>query len=137
MVLDRDIPDADVCLALMPYLPVVQPSSGVSILKAALQRAEIATTVVYANLQWAEEIDLYLYDPIQNMRTSGLIGEWTFGRAAFPDHEPDPCQYFADIQLAVKELAHRLHRMGHPENDVPTMLRRLRRQAMRFIDGVA
>lgn len=80
-------------LVVPPYAPVEHPSLGVGVLKAALTREGISSSVGYLNLQHAEEIGLNRNLYVGSLAPI-LIGEWVFARAAFPDAECDEEGYF-------------------------------------------
>ncbi|MET0553743.1 MAG: RiPP maturation radical SAM C-methyltransferase [Vicinamibacteria bacterium] len=77
----------DVCLLAMPYAAVERPSLALGILKRALTDAGIATRVHYANLLFAEEIELANYFFLSNSSPKLLMGEWTFAGSAFDGTE--------------------------------------------------
>lgn len=106
--------DALVHLVVPPYAPLEHPSLGVGVLKAALARSGIPSSVSYLNLRHAEAIGLP-----RNLYVGALapilIGEWTFARAAFPDAPRDDDGYFA--------LAYSVLRSRWSEIEVKTAIR--------------
>jgi magnesium-protoporphyrin IX monomethyl ester (oxidative) cyclase len=93
-----------VCLVQMPYSPIEQPSVGLSILKAALNTANISATVFYANCLWAQKIGLHVYYHVSRLERYDLAAEWTFSEAAFPDFKSDHKKYFHHIQSSLRPL---------------------------------
>ncbi len=81
----------DVCLVAMPYCHIARPSIALGLLKAALEAGGIRCAVRYANLHFAERLGLDLLGRLSlHMRPDDLMGEWTFSRAAFPEHPTVP-----------------------------------------------
>lgn len=80
----HDLPDAPVALVLMPYADISRPSIALGTLKACLTQAGIGCTVEYANIRFTERLGLGMPEAPYLAR---LLGEWTFSKAAFPDHE--------------------------------------------------
>ncbi|MBI5522793.1 MAG: RiPP maturation radical SAM protein 1 [Desulfarculus sp.] len=75
----------DCCLVLMPYADLRAPSLGLGLLQAALRQEGLTARTVYANLDFAEATGLAL--PERVMKAGRwLLGEWSFARAAFPEH---------------------------------------------------
>lgn len=67
----------------MPFAMPEHPSLGLSLLKSALARAGIASTIQYLNLAFAEAIDFQIYGRICRTRETDLIGEWLFSANVF------------------------------------------------------
>lgn len=84
---------SEVCLVNMPYGAAERPSFALSLLKACLEGTEIGVSLVYANLQFACDIGVDLYKVIEESAANMLIGEWTFGGVAFPDHPAAAADY--------------------------------------------
>jgi len=84
----------DVCLVQMPYAVVERPSIALSILKSVLNQVDIRSSILYANLLFAEEIGVNLQQMLTMSLSDYLNGEWTFSPAAFPDFKPDAEAYF-------------------------------------------
>jgi magnesium-protoporphyrin IX monomethyl ester (oxidative) cyclase len=127
---------ADVCLVQMPYGPVELPSMGLSILKAALNNADISATIFYANFLWAEEIGAQFCYYVSRSARYDLAAEWTFSGVAFPDFEPDHNKYFDSIQLSLGDIEPFLQQFGSKES-TQEMFWRFRRLAPAFVDRVA
>jgi ribosomal peptide maturation radical SAM protein 1 len=75
---------APVLLIHPPFGAIERPSLALGLLRAELDRAGIASTVVYANLDFAAEMGAVEYGFWEE-----VLGEVAFGRAAFPEWEPD------------------------------------------------
>lgn len=73
----------------MPYADLERPSLALGLLQARLLERGIACRVVYANLMFAEQTGLEPLTQLRRVPEHLLAGEWTFARAAFPEH-PDP-----------------------------------------------
>jgi ribosomal peptide maturation radical SAM protein 1 len=70
----------------MPYASPTRPSMALGLLKAILARAHIATSAVYANMWFAEQVGLRRYTLMStNLPITFQAGEWTFAGAAFHD----------------------------------------------------
>lgn len=93
---------SDICLLNMPISVTGTPPIGLGILKSILQQADFETSVVYANLLFAEYIEFprwcrvgSLYNHTTNIR------EWLFSHCAFPDHKENVESY---LNLILSEL---------------------------------
>ena len=74
----------DVVLVVMPFADVQRPSLGVSLLKAAAERAGFSVAIEYFNLRLAELIGPALYSQIANdFPPDLLVGEWIFADDLF------------------------------------------------------
>jgi ribosomal peptide maturation radical SAM protein 1 len=111
----------DVAIVVMPYAAVEHPAIGPGLLKARLAEESISCEVVYANLLFAEDVGIRTYFAMSNCLTTTLIGEWSFGQAAFPDFHPDHKAYLDAIQYPI------------PANK----LMELRERAAAFVDRLA
>jgi ribosomal peptide maturation radical SAM protein 1 len=88
----------DVVLVVMPFADPGRPAIGVSLLKAAAQRAGATARVLYLNLSFAERIGLKTYQRIANgYPPDSLIGEWFFADGLFGDGIPDADRYLVDV----------------------------------------
>ena len=117
----------DVCLVLMPYAAIERPSIALGLLKASLQEVGIESTVLYANIGFAEEIGLYSYSTIsEEFPPSLLMGEWTFSPAAFPDFKTNETEFLHLVTLD----------SDNPE-EIQQALQRIRRHTPSFIERVA
>jgi ribosomal peptide maturation radical SAM protein 1 len=75
---------AAVILAVAPFLSVVRPSLGVSLLKSALSYRGIDATVEYPCLEFAEVLGVDSYQWIaEASNVSWLLGEWVFAECLF------------------------------------------------------
>lgn len=76
---------AQVLLVSMPFGTLVQPSIGLSLLKAALTSRNIPANILYFTLKFAELISTPSYLRIANgvPSTCDLVGEWIFNSALF------------------------------------------------------
>lgn len=128
--------DARVCLVSMPYASIERPSIALSILKSALARAGIRSTILYGNIQFAEEIGAPIHDLVCKTQSHSLAGEWTFASAAFPEFEPDEDAYFAHVGTLLLLLLPLLRRHGG-RGQLRGILGRIRRHTPGFIDRVA
>lgn len=81
--------EEDVCLVQMPYGPLEHPSIALGVLHASLRGAGISSRVLYANLQFADQVGLEVYAALTSVPSDSLLGEWTFSGAAFPGFSPD------------------------------------------------
>jgi len=127
---------ADVCLVVMPFGPLEQPGMGPSILKAALGNANISSTVLYANLAWAEEIGFEVCDRLAKLATNDLAPEWVFSEAAFPDFDPCHEEYFAHVRGKL-DFIERMILPPTAEQSLVDVLWGMRRQASAFVERTA
>jgi len=125
----------DVCLVVPPYAPVERPAIGVSILKAALNQAKISSTILYANMMWAEEIGVHIYDALTKNMEYELTGEWTFSNVAFPSFNPDHDQYFKIVQKHLRALKRSLEKIDN-QKDIQSILWDIRNQSPVFIEKI-
>ena len=126
----------EVCLVQMPYSVVERPSIALSILKAVLKKAEISTSILYANLLFAEEVGISNQVWLSASLSQYLCGEWTFANAAFPDYEPDEAGYFEHAAPGLRPLENHLAGRLNGASFTP-ILRDLRKLAPAFVTRVA
>ena len=89
----------DVLLAVLPFAAVREPTIGVSILKAAIERAGFTSQVRYFNLNFAAMIGLNLYHEISHsLAAQSMVGDWVFSKALFGDQASDEGDYIAHLQ---------------------------------------
>lgn len=111
-----------------PFFDVQRPSLALGTLKAILDRGDIETKVLYANLSYAESIGLYSYEYISRLRVELNVGDWLFGAAAFPELDNNPIEYLSRlVQSDAWE--------GNPADLVPRLLL-LRENALVFVDNI-
>lgn len=82
---------ANVALVSMPFGPLLLPSLGLSLLKAAVLAGdpEASVKLHYLTIEFAKEIEPDLYAHITaGDTTCNLLGEWMFSDALFPDGGP-------------------------------------------------
>ncbi|MCG8461392.1 MAG: RiPP maturation radical SAM C-methyltransferase [Holophagales bacterium] len=133
---------AEVLLVQMPYAAVERPSLALGVLKASLDRARISSAVAYPNLDFADEIGLETYQAVNSYPFNSLLGEWTFGKAAFPGFETDPWD-FLDLPLVRGEIEvgglknDWLLEQAAPGETVQDVLIGLREKAVAFVDRAA
>jgi hypothetical protein len=89
--------ELDVCLINPPFSDVSRPSIALGILKAILIKTDLRSSVVYANLLFAEKIGIEQYQRIIsfNSRITN-IQDWMFSNHIFPGHVSDDI-YFNHI----------------------------------------
>ncbi len=97
--------DIDVLLVSMPF-SLAQPSIGLGLLKASLQRSNVSSKILYYTLSFAKLISLPLYNQISSgyPATVDQLGEWIFSKALFPDFD-NAEQYIWDV-LRSQDPAH-------------------------------
>jgi ribosomal peptide maturation radical SAM protein 1 len=120
-----------VMLVHMPYAAVERPSIGLGTLQACLKNAGVDCQVLYANLMLAQKVGLKRYKLVEFTPTDVFLGEWTFGKAAFPDFLPDADRYFAEAELDVIEA------IFGPRQQLRPIFEELREQMPEFIEEVA
>lgn len=114
----------DVCLVQMPFASVEHPSIGLSLLQQGVHQAGFSCRVLYPNLSFAEKVGVRRYKLVDRCFTEDLVGEWVFSAAAFPEHSPDPEDFFQLVNI------------GFWENGREELLE-LREQALEFVEEVA
>jgi len=120
-----------IVLVHMPYAAVERPSIGLGTLQACLRQAGLDCEVLYANLLLAERIGLKRYKLVEFTPTDVFLGEWTFGKAAFPDFQPDVDAYFAGAELDVIEA------IFGPREQLRPIFAELREEMPDFVEGLA
>lgn len=123
---------SDVCLVLMPYAAVERPSIALGLLKARLQQAKLEPTILYPNIQFAEEIGLDVYAMISENFIETFLGEWTFSGVLFPEFNPNHSEYFDLISPCFKSYENYL-----PDRNLKEVFLAVREQATAFIESVA
>ncbi len=99
-VFEGEAPLPRVLLVVPPFHQAFIPALGVSLLKAALTRADIRCDVLYLNIRFAERIGPELYTEIASEgRIQALAGEWIFAGDLFGDRAPDPRGFVAEVLL--------------------------------------
>ncbi len=105
-------------LVIPPFVPVNQPSLGVSSLVAVLKNAGFATEACYLNLDYLETIGEELYDHLSNsFRGSFLSGEYIFTPALWPNQELGWQEYEEVFTIRKQEKLRRMGRPGNKERD--------------------
>lgn len=127
----------DVVLVLMPYARLEHPSIGLGLLKAALTRAGLSSTVLYANLLFAEEVGIDLVQLINHGSRGDLNGEWTFAGAAFPEHVQDHSFHLSRAAQAFSQATRSPLPKADVERIVLDRLHALHALAPSFVDRVA
>ena len=124
----------DICLVSMPYASLNGPSIALGLLKAALEQAQIKTTVFYPNIWFAEEIGLDVYIALFEAKNEELINEWTFSKAAFPDFEANQAIYPC-LPLAGRDMCY--ERLNLNPQDLEQKFQEIRDRTPEFVDRVA
>jgi len=91
---------ADVVLVSMPFGELFSPSMGLSLLKGALNRDDVASVIRYFGLPFARRIGRPLYFDLSTddrLSARQLTGEWLFAASLFDRTAEDDEQYFDDI----------------------------------------
>ena len=109
----------DVCLVSMPFAHLGSPSIALGLLQSILERRQMQCKSVYANFWFADTIGLPAYIGVCDTLIEDVLGEWVFGKAAFPDYDPKPKRYVAGLkartdwirQIDDAELLRGLHEM--------------------------
>lgn len=90
----------EVALVSMPFASPQRPSIALGILKEALAQQNISARAFHADLWWADIASLPLVATVGNLRVEGMLAEWVFSKAAFPDFNPDEDAYYKLVKLA-------------------------------------
>lgn len=98
----RSLKSCDVLLVSMPFGPLLQPSLGLSLLKAGLTPHGISARVRYYTLAFAKLVGVPSYLQVTHgpLSATDLIGEWIFAGALFPPDRRAVRQYTAEVLLA-------------------------------------
>lgn len=125
----------DCCLVLMPYADLRAPSLGLGLLQAALRQEGLAARVIHANLDFAEVTGLAMQEQVMKAGR-WLLGEWSFARAAFPEHARRDQEYLDFLYqrwvMRYPPRARRIKRTYFHERALG-----LREQAEAFLDDLA
>ncbi len=122
----------------MPYTSLNRPSLALGLLKAVLERAGISTAVLYANLEFAEEAGLPLYDLASSQFPKDfLTGEWTFAAAAFRDAARAGDEEYLDRIVKARLILPRTYRGAAGNARLKSDLWTLRRAAGDFVERAA
>ncbi len=127
----------DVLLVSMPFGPLLQPSIGLSLLKAGLTRRGVSAAIRYFSLDFARLVGApsYLQIELGRPRVSDLPGEWIFSGCLF-EQPRDAARAYVDEVLyagsppapgATSRVSQRFVRR----------VRRMRRLAEPFMDQCA
>ena len=93
----------DICLLNMPISATGSPSLGLGILQSTLEKAQLKTSVIYANLLFAEYIGFDKWQKICSFfNYTTNIRDWLFSHCVFPQHQDNNEEYF---KLVMFELA--------------------------------
>jgi magnesium-protoporphyrin IX monomethyl ester (oxidative) cyclase len=116
----------------MPYAAIERPSIALGLLKACLKECRIESTILYANIWFAEEIGLHSYQFLSNASIPAyLMGEWTFSKAAFPDFQVNDSE-FLDLVTQDAESS-----FSVKPSELKQLLAWARGKASSFIERVA
>ena len=88
----------DVCLVHMPFSSLGMPSLSLSIFKSALKEYSISSTIEYANLRFAQLIDLYNYCSIENSGILTMMSEMVFAGYLNRENGHDADEYFSWLE---------------------------------------
>ncbi|TAN49377.1 MAG: RiPP maturation radical SAM protein 1 [Methylococcaceae bacterium] len=130
----------DICLVAVPDMPLSRPSIALSILKSSLINAGFETGVLYANLEFAEQIGIENYWFISTYADFlDQVCEWLFSQKAFPDFHSDDNTYFTLVEPMLRELVHDDNLLNFYLNgqSIQSYFTNLRSNAAAFIDKIA
>lgn len=87
-----------VLLVTMPFASVERPAIGISLLKAGLAHDGVECDVLYANLVFAADVTLPVYDAISRRGPHrSLAGDWVFAEEVFGKDETRSARYLRDV----------------------------------------
>jgi ribosomal peptide maturation radical SAM protein 1 len=94
----------------MPFVPLLTPSLGLSLLKGSLQAQGIPSRIFYFHLRFAKQVGPRLYEFISSSSAGvmSLSGEWLFSHTLF-ENKPD------DVNAYVTQIL----RKQRPEDSLP------------------
>jgi ribosomal peptide maturation radical SAM protein 1 len=117
---------SSVLLVCAPFLSVVRPALGLSLLKAALLDSGVDATVEYLNLRFAETVGVDVHESLaQSLVNTLLVGEWIFSERI--NRRPDP-EMEAEYRRALGEV--------YPEPVIAKLLT-VRQAATAFVEQEA
>lgn len=126
---DDPIGHATVCLICMPSSGIERPSISLGLLKAILEKYELDSEVIYANLWFMDYVGLNTCRALDIVPPQRALVDWIFGKAAFPDFELDHEAYLKRIDTLGRYVA--LHGLTRER------LLGLRDRMVAFIDWAA
>ena len=93
----------DVLLAVLPFGPLLQPSLGLSLLKAGLEASTDASArVEYLTLPFGDLLGADFYQWVAaEVPSEWVLGDWIFADALYGEDEPDG-GYFAEVLRGVE-----------------------------------
>lgn len=105
----------DVLLVSMPFSPT-QPSIGLGILKAGLEKRNVSAKILYYTLSFAKTIGVQVYNQIASgyPATVDQVGEWITGKALFPNVDNTE-QYILNVLMG-QDPAHQSKNPAVPKN---------------------
>ncbi len=121
----------DIVLVNMPFAAIQRPSIALGTLKSILRDTGLSVHTAYANLWYAEYIGIDSYLRVERTRSQDVLGDWIFGSAAFPEHDPDHARYLDRLLRTNRNLSR-----GSRDQTIE-LLYRLRRLSAQFVDEVA
>jgi ribosomal peptide maturation radical SAM protein 1 len=121
----------DIMLVNMPYASLARPSLALGLLQAVLSKAGFSARSLYANLFFLDNYDFTFQILVNRCLPDDGLGEWTFSRAAFPEHRPDDDHYFKRL---IKRNPY-IHQVGAEQ--AKAMALETRRRAGKFVDRLA
>ncbi|NOX63331.1 MAG: RiPP maturation radical SAM protein 1 [Chloroflexi bacterium] len=127
----RETKSVDVLLVSMPFAPLLQPSIGLSLLKAGLTRLDVASEVLYLTLRFAEEIGIEAYTKISNAYQGTILGEWIFAHTLFQQTHEDVQSYIEQVILGDLDI---YRYMKSANEDFVEEVLRVREKAEAFLD---
>ena len=127
---------ADVALVQMPFAVTAWPSLGLGLLKAALAKVGITSTVLYLNAIFADQVGEQTYQPLSigSPQNTDLLGEWVFAEALWGAGEPKDDGYFHDV-VSGGCAAHRKTATGRDIEAVWGDAQRCRAEVERYLQG--
>lgn len=121
----------DIVLVSMPFAAPERPSAALGLLNAILKKADINSSVCYANLLYAVDAGFKLYKQATLTRPQDLVGEWLFSDQIFSESPDQARAYVADIHKQSPLLA------GLGMDDLYDYLTAVRHKNHEFIDALA
>jgi ribosomal peptide maturation radical SAM protein 1 len=115
-----------VLLICAPFLSVVRPALGLSLLKATLEGSGVPVAVEYLNLRFAEAVGVDVHESLaQSLVNTLLVGEWVFSELV--NDRPEP-ELQTDYLRALRET--------YPEPVIDKLLA-VRKAATEFVEREA
>ncbi len=125
-----------ICLVTMPYASLERPSLPLGLLHNYISPFGHQVEVIYGTLKFAAKVGCERYYSIESAFNEDLVGEWTFSRSAFLDHQSTFKAVDSEAFISADRDKAYLATLGLSPEACQRLLG-LREQAEQFIDELA